>query len=162
MLSKKMEEALNKQVNAEMFSSYLYLAMAVDFEAKNFGGFAKWLEVQSKEEMGHAMKFVKHIQDRRGRVTLAAIAEPPAEWDTPLAAFQAVLGHEKKITGLVNGLVELAAKEKDNATGVALQWFVTEQVEEEKNADLIVEQLKKIGDSFHGLMMLNSVLGQRS
>ncbi|MBM4032076.1 MAG: ferritin [Planctomycetes bacterium] len=162
MLSKKMEEALNKQLNAELFSSYLYLAMAADFEAKNLPGFAHWLKVQAKEEHGHGMKFYEHINDRRGRVTLAAIAAPPAEWKTPLAAFEVVLEHEKKVTGLINALVELAAKEKDNATGVMLQWFVTEQVEEEKNADYIVAQLGMIGESAHGLIMLDRALAQRS
>ncbi|MBM4038842.1 MAG: ferritin [Planctomycetes bacterium] len=162
MLSKKMEEALNKQVNAELFSSYLYLAMAADFEAKNLPGIAHWLALQAKEENGHAMKFYGYIADRRGRVTLAAIAAPPAEWATPLAAFEAVLAHEQKVTGLINGLVELAAKEKDNATGVMLQWFVTEQVEEEKSADYIVAQLRMIGESAHGLIMLDRALAQRS
>ncbi|HPD15244.1 MAG TPA: ferritin [Planctomycetota bacterium] len=161
MLSKKMEEALNKQVNAELFSSYLYLAMAADFEAKNLPGFAHWLKLQAKEENGHALKLYEYINDRRSRVTLAAIAAPPAEWATPLAAFEAVLAHEQKVTGLINKLVELAAAEKDNATGILLQWFVTEQVEEEKNADAIVAQLKMIGESPHGLIMLDRALAQR-
>ena len=161
MLSKKMEEALNKQVNAELFSSYLYLAMAADFEAKNLPGIAHWLKAQAKEENGHAMKFYEYINDHRGRVTLAAIAAPPAEWATPLAAFEAVLAHEQKVTGLISGLVALAAEEKDNATGVLLQWFVTEQVEEEENADAIVQQLKMIGDKAHALTMLDRALAQR-
>ena len=162
MLSKKMEEALNKQVNAELFSSYLYLAMAADFEAKNLPGIAHWLGLQAKEENGHGMKFYGYINDRRGRVTLAAIAAPQAEWATPLAAFEAVLAHEEKVTGLINGLVALAAEEKDNATSVLLQWFVTEQVEEEKNADAIVAQLKMVGDKPHALIMLDRALAQRS
>lgn len=161
MLSKKMEEALNKQVNAELFSSYLYLAMAADFEAKNLPGFAHWLKLQAKEENGHALKLYEYINDRRSRVTLAAIAAPPAEWATPLAAFEAVLAHEQKVTGLIHKLVELAAAEKDNATGIFLQWFVTEQVEEEKNADAIVAQLKMIGEAPHGLIMLDRALAQR-
>jgi len=162
MLSKKMEAALNKQVNAELFSSYLYLAMAADFEARNLPGIAHWLRAQAREENGHGMKFYGYINDRRGRVTLAAIAAPQAEWASPLAAFEAVLGHEEKVTGLINNLVALAAEEKDNATSVLLQWFVTEQVEEEKNADAIVQQLKMIGDSPHGLIMLDRALAQRS
>ncbi len=162
MLSKKMEEALNKQVNAELFSSYLYLAMAADFEAKNLPGFAHWLKVQAKEETGHAMKFFEYINDRRARVALAAIAGPQAAWKTPLAAFEEVLSHEQKVTGLINGLIELAAKEKDPATVVLLQGFATEQVEEEKNADAIVAQLRMIGDSAHGLIMLDRALAQRS
>ena len=162
MLSKKMEAALNKQVNAELFSSYLYLAMAADFEARNLPGIAHWLRAQAREENGHGMKFYGYINDRRGRVTLAAIAAPQAEWASPLAAFEAVLGHEEKVTGLINNLVALAAEEKDNATSVLLQWFVTEQVEEEKNADGIVQQLKMIGDSPHGLIMLDRALAQRS
>ena len=162
MLGRKMEEALNKQANAELFSSYLYLAMAYDFEAKNLPGFAHWLKVQAKEENGHAMRFFEYINDRRSRVSLAAIAEPQATWKTPLAAFEEVLAHEQKVTGLINALVELAAKEKDTATGVMLQSFVTEQVEEEKNADYIVAQLKMIGDSAHGLIMLDRALAQRN
>jgi len=162
MLSKRVEEALNKQVNTELFSSYLYLAMAADFEAKNFPGIAHWLKVQAKEENGHGMKFYEYISDRRGRIALAAIAAPQAEWATPLAAFEAVLAHEEKVTGLINALVALAAEVKDNATAVLLQWFVTEQVEEEKNADAIVQQLKRIGDSPHGLIMLDRALAQRS
>jgi len=161
MLSKKMEEALNKQVNAELFSSYLYLAMAADFEAKNLPGFAHWLKLQAQEENGHAMKFYEYINDRRGRVTLGAIAAPPAEWDSPLAAFEAVLAHEGKVTGLINGLVELADAENDVATGIMLQWFVSEQVEEEKSADAIVQQLKMIGDRTQGLLMLDRALAQR-
>jgi len=161
MLSKKMEEALNKQVNAELFSSYLYLAMAADFEAKNLPGFAHWLKLQAQEENGHAMKFYEYINDRRGRVTLGAIAAPPAEWPSPLAAFEAVLAHEEKVTGLINGLVELADAENDVATGIMLQWFVSEQVEEEKSADAIVQQLKMIGDRTQGLLMLDRALAQR-
>lgn len=162
MLSKTMEEALNKQVNAELYSSYLYLAMAADFESKNLPGIAHWLKAQAREEYGHAMKIYEHINDRLGRARLAAIAAPPEEWASPLAAFEAVLAHERKVTGLINGLVELAAQEKDHATGIFLQWFVTEQVEEEKSADAIVAQLRMIGESAHGLIMLDRALAQRS
>jgi ferritin len=160
-LSEKMEKALNDQINAELFSSYLYQAMAADFQAKNWKGFAAWLRAQAGEEQGHAMKFAKYVEDRLGRVTLKAIAEPPAEWASPLAAFEAVAEHEAKVTGLINKLVALAAAEKDNATSILLQWFVTEQVEEEAHADDIVQKLRRIKDSVHGLFMLDSILGQR-
>jgi len=160
-LSKKMEKALNDQINAELYSSYLYQAMAADFQAKNWKGFAHWMRVQAGEEQGHAMKFAKYVEDRLGRVTLRAIEAPPAEWATPLAAFEAVAEHEAKVTSLINKLVELAAAEKDNATSILLQWFVTEQVEEEANADEIVQKLRLIKDSVHGLFMLDSILGQR-
>ena len=128
--------------------------MAADFQAKNWKGFAHWMRVQAGEEQGHAMKFAKYIEERLGRVTLREIAAPPAEWATPLAAFEAGQEHEAKVTGLINKLVNLAAAEKDNATSILLQWFVTEQVEEEANADDIVQKLRLIKESVHGLFML--------
>lgn len=161
MIDKKMLEALNEQMNAEMYSSYLYLAMAAWFKDLNWGGFAKWLEVQSREEMGHAMKLYSFIDERNGRIQLKAIAAPPAEWKGPLDAFKAVLAHEEKVTGLIHGLVKLAADVDDPATSIFLQWFVTEQVEEEANATDIVDKLEKIGDAKQGLFMLDHALGER-
>jgi ferritin len=161
MLSKKVSQAINEQINAEMYSSYLYLAMAAYFEANNLPGFGKWMHVQAKEEHGHAMKFYKYVYDRLDRVTLKAIAAPPSEWKSPLAAFQEVLKHERKVTGLIHKLAELAEGEKDYATSVLLQWFITEQVEEEANADALVHKLTAIKDSANGLLMLDHQLGKR-
>jgi len=162
MLSKKMEEALNKQLNAEAYSSYLYLAMSASLEAQNLPGSAHWMRVQSQEELGHVMKFYKYIVERRGRVTLRAIEAPPAEWDSPLAAFEEAFRHEQKVTGLINELVELAAKEKDPATGVFLQWFVSEQVEEEASVDKVVQVLRLAGKAPGGLLVIDHKLGERS
>jgi ferritin len=161
MIGKKMLDALNEQINAELYSSYLYLAMAADFEAKNLKGFAKWMEVQAKEEAGHAKKLYDFLVDRGGRVALKAIAAPPPEWKSPLAAFEEAYAHEQKVTGLIHKLADLAAAEKDHAAAVMLQWFVTEQVEEEANASEIVEKLKLIKDHPQGLLMMDGHLGQR-
>jgi len=122
-----MEQALNNQLNAELYSSYLYLAMAAHFESTSLKGFANWMTVQAQEELAHAMKFYNYIVERGGRVRLAAIAEPVAEWDSPLAVFQAVYAHEQKVTGLINDLMKLAREEQDNACEIFLQWFVTER-----------------------------------
>jgi len=161
MIAKKMQDALNEQINAELYSSYLYLAMAADFEAKNLKGFAHWMEVQANEEAGHAKKFYDFVLDRGGRVALKAIAAPPAEWKSPLAAFEEVYAHEQKVTALIHKLVELAAEERDHAASVMLQWFVSEQVEEEANACEILEKLRLIKDHSQGLLMLDGHLAQR-
>ncbi len=161
MLSDKMQDALNAQLKAEMFSSNLYLAMAAYFDAQNLGGFAHWLKVQAKEELGHAMKFYGHINDRLGRVTIGALEEPQAEWDTPLAAFEAVFEHECKISAMIRDLLELAGQEKDPAAAQFLQWFIAEQVEEEGQADAIVQNLKRIGAATGPLMMYDAVLHKR-
>jgi ferritin len=161
MLKSAIEDAMNHQINAEIYSSYLYLSMAADFEEKSLRGMAHWMQIQAKEEWGHAMKFFKYIVDRGGRVTLTAIATPPNKWDSPHAVFEAVYQHETDVTSLIDKLVELAAAEKDYASGVFLQWFVNEQVEEEANATEILHQLKMVGDSKQGLFMLDRHLSQR-
>lgn len=161
MLSKKMEDALNQQINAELYSSYLYLSMAAHFHSVNLPGIANWMEVQAKEENGHGMKLYGYVHDRLGRVALKAIAAPETEWASPLAAFQAVAEHEQKVTGMINKLVEQARDEKDYATDSMLTWFVSEQVEEEASADAIVQQLKMIKDSGSGLLMLDKALAKR-
>ncbi|HPR64481.1 MAG TPA: ferritin [Thermoanaerobaculia bacterium] len=161
MLSKKMEQALNEQINRELFSSYLYLSMAAYFEDSNLPGFASWMQVQSQEEYMHAMKFYSFIHERRGRVTLKAIEEPKPKWKSPLDAFQEAFKHEQFITGHINELANMALKDKDHATHIFLQWFITEQVEEENSADEIVQKLKMIGDSQQGLFMLNREMGFR-
>jgi ferritin len=161
-INKKMLDAINEQINAELYSAYMYLSMSAYFESVNLPGFAKWMKIQWQEEIGHADKFFNYIHERGGQVTLKAIDQPPAKWKSPLDAFEATLAHEQKVTGLIDDLVALARKEKDNATEVLLQWYVTEQVEEEKNADQIVRQLKMIKDSSGGLIMLDHHLGKRT
>jgi len=161
MLSKKMEDALNKQLNAEMFSGYLYLSMSADFETKALTGFAHWMAVQAKEELEHAKKFYHYILERGGKVKLAQIDAPKNEWDSPLSAFSDAYEHEKKITKSIYELLELAQQEKDYATQEMLQWFVKEQVEEEAQTQLIVEQLKLIGDSKNGWFALDHRLSKR-
>ncbi len=162
MLSPKIEEALNDQLNAEYYSSYLYLSMAAYFESINLPGFAHWMRIQTQEEAAHVTKFFDFVVERAGRVKLAAIDAPPTEWDSPLAAFEAALEHERHVTGLVNRLVDLSLSESDHATNNFLQWFVAEQVEEEAAADGIVQQLRFVKDAPGGLFMLDRELGRRS
>jgi ferritin len=161
MISQKIQDALNEQVNAELYSAYMYLSMATYFESASLSGFANWMNIQTQEEVPHAMKIYKFIEERMGRVILKAIDGPPTEWDSPLAAFEAVFAHEQKVTGLINGLVDLAIKENDHATRGFLQWFVDEQVEEEASADAIVQQLKLMKDAPGALYMLDKEMAQR-
>jgi ferritin len=161
MVSKKMEIALNEQVNAELYSAYLYLSMESYFKSKNLNGFANWMRVQTQEEMTHVMKIYDFIDERGGRITLKAIEGPPTEWDSPLTVFEAVYEHEQMVTGLVNDLVNLAIAEKDHATNSFLQWFVNEQVEEESSADQVVQQLKMMENAPGGIFMFDRELGQR-
>jgi len=161
MIGKKMEEALNGQVNAELYSAYLYLSMAAYFESGNLPGFANWMRVQAQEEQFHAMKFYDYINERGGRVILEQIEAPPAEWDSALAVFEAVSAHEQKVTALINQLVDLAIQQKDHATNSFLRWFVDEQVEEEDNAGKIVGQLKLIKDSPEALFLMDKELSRR-
>ena len=161
MLSKKMLDELNKQVNAELYSSYLYLSMAAYFESINLKGFANWMKIQAQEEVTHAMKFFDYINERGGRVTLDTIKKPPAEWKSPLDVFENTYKHEVNVTKMINSLVDLAIKEKDHATYNMLQWFVAEQVEEEASADAIRHQLKFIGKDGRGLLMLDRELSRR-
>ncbi len=161
MLSDRMLKVLNEQINHELFSAYLYLAMAAQFQSQNLKGFAHWMEVQAKEESGHALKLYGFVNERGGRVGLKGIDAPQESWATPLAAFEAALAHERKVTGLIHKLADAAQSEKDHATAVFLQWFVTEQVEEEANALEIAEKLRMVGDSAQGLLMLDGILGQR-
>jgi ferritin len=162
MLNEKMEKALNDQLNAEMYSSYLYLSMAAYFQSINLSGFSTWMRVQTQEEMVHAMKFYDFINERGGRVTLGQIEGPPTEWESPLAAFEAALKHEQKVTGLINSLMDLALEGRDHATQIFLQWFVTEQVEEEDSANEVIQKIKLMGDAQGGLFMIDRELGQRT
>ena len=162
MLNKKMEKALNDQLNAEMYSSYLYLSMAAYFQSINLSGFSTWMRVQTQEEMVHAMKFYDFINERGGRVALGQIEGPPTEWESPLDAFEAALEHEQKVTGLINTLMDLALEGRDHATQIFLQWFVTEQVEEEDSANEVIQKIKLMGDAQGGLFMIDRELGQRT
>jgi ferritin len=161
MLSKKMEKALNDQVNAELFSAYLYCSMAAYFEAINLRGCAQWMRVQTQEEMGHAAKFFDFIIERGSRVVLQALDKPQTQWKSPSAAFEAALKHEQYITGRINNLVNLAIQEKDHATNSFLKWFVDEQVEEEASVTEIVEKLKMVKNAPGGMFMIDRELGQR-
>jgi ferritin len=161
VLKKKMLKALNDQINAEMFSSYLYLSMESYFQSISLTGFAAWMRAQVQEELMHGMKFYGFVGERGGKVTLEAIAKPESVWASPLAAFEAIQKHEEHVTSLINDLVDLAISEKDHATNNFLQWFVSEQVEEEASVGEIVEKLKLIKDNPSGLFMMDAELGKR-
>ncbi len=160
-MNSEIESAFNEQLNAELFSSYLYLSMAAHFESQNLKGMAHWMRMQAQEENMHGMKFFDFINERGGKVTLAKIKEPKTEWSSPLDVFEDTCAHESKVTGLINGLVDLSLSEKDHASNGFLQWFVTEQVEEEATAQEIRDKLKLIGDSPVVLFMIDQELGQR-
>jgi ferritin len=161
MLGKKLEDAFNEQINRELYSGYLYLSMAAYCEAENLPGFARWMRAQAQEEAGHAMRFFDYVNSRGGRVVLKAIEMPTPVWKSPLEMFQQVQEHERKVTGSINRLYELAVMEKDYAAQVELQWFITERVEGEQNAGEVVDQLKRVGDQPMGLLVLDRQLGER-
>ena len=160
-MTERMEEALNKQLNAELYSAYMYLSMTAWFEAMNLDGFASWMKAQALEEVEHAMKFYNFINERGGRVRLMPIEGPPTDWDSPVDVFEAAYKHEQYVTSLINDLVNLALEEKDHATQIFLQWFVTEQVEEEASFSAILEKLRMVGESPGPLFMMDRELGQR-
>jgi len=162
MLNKKMEQALNAQINAELYSSYLYYAMSAHFQNINFPGMANWMKVQAQEELIHVQKYFDFIGDRSGAVALSAVDAPPKKWASPLAAFEAALEHEQLVTSKINKLAELATQIKDHATLNFLQWFIAEQVEEEATAEAIVHKLRLIGDAKQGLFFLDRELGMRA
>lgn len=162
MLSDTMLQQMNEQVKHEMASAYLYLSMAAHFESVNLSGLASWMRVQAGEEQEHALKFFDHILDRGGKVSLQAIGQPPVDFTTPLAVFEKVLAHEQQVTALIHKLYALAVQEADYASQLFLAWFVTEQVEEEKNASTIVETLKLIGDKSNAIYQLDHQLGKRA
>jgi ferritin len=161
MLAEKMQKALNSQLNAELYSSYLYLAMNAYFKSVNLNGFANWMYYQAQEELMHSMKFYDFITQRGGKVQLIEVKAPPAQWDSPLAVFEATLEHEQKVTGLINGLVDIALEQHDHATQIFLQWFVSEQVEEEESVGGVLEQLKLMGEAQGGLFMMDRELAKR-
>ena len=161
MLDTKVETAFNEQINAELFSAYLYLSMAAYFENKNFSGMALWMKKQANEEIEHAMKFFQYIVDKGGSVQLKAIEKPSQKWKNTLDVFENAYQHECKVTSLIHKLVDLTKKQNDHASFIFLQWFVTEQVEEEATALAIVEKLKIIKDHGPALLMLDRELGTR-
>jgi ferritin len=161
MLSKKMEDAFNDQINAEMASAYLYLAMAAHCEDNNLKGFGHWLRAQNNEEVGHAMKIFDYVLERGGKVALKAIEAPAAEFGSPAEVFAKVLAHEQHVTARITSLYELAVAEKDYASQIFLQWFISEQVEEEASASEIIERMKLAGDKGSALVWLDKELGKR-
>ena len=161
MIPEKLREALIDQINHEYFSSYLYLAMSADFSSKNLDGFASWMRIQAQEEAIHAMKIFDFLIERGEKIVLKAIEKPQETWETPLAAIEAALNHEKFITAKINDLVDLAIDTKDHSSFSFLQWFVDEQVEEEATADAILQKIKMIKDSSGALFYINKELGGR-
>lgn len=161
MFTQKLQDAINEQINAELYSAYLYLAMAADLEDKNLPGFAHWMRLQHDEEQVHALKLFDFMLDRGGRVKLKAIGEPPSTWASVLEIFENAFAHEQKVTGLIHALYALALEENDYPTQSLLQWFIDEQVEEEKNASDAVAQLQMTGDFGPGLLMMDREMAQR-
>jgi ferritin len=161
MISKKMSKALAKQINAEMYSAYLYLSMSAHCTHANLNGAAKWLMAQAGEEMTHARKFYDYLNSQGERVVLEAIGKPPSEFESLKDVFEAVLTHERKVTGMIGKLADLAASENDHATGIFMQWFVTEQVEEEESAGEVLARLELAGDAKGALFMIDRELGAR-
>jgi ferritin len=161
MLSKTIQDALNEQIKNELFSSYLYLSMSAYCAESNLPGFASWMRVQSSEENTHAMKFFSYILERNGHIELQALDKPQAKFSSPMELFKQVLEHEKKVTGMINTLYELAVKEKDYPTQIMLEWFITEQLEEEKTAGEIIQLLTMVGENGPALLMLDRQLAAR-
>jgi ferritin len=161
MLSKKMQKALNEQINEELGSAYLYFAMSSWFKAQNLEGFASWLQVQAREETGHALKFYGYLHDQRADAELLALPAPKKSWKSALDAFEDTLKHEKFITGRINDLVTLAQGDKDNATLVLLHWFISEQVEEEATAQTVVDKLKMVAQHPGGVYLVDREMAAR-
>lgn len=161
MISPKIQDAINAQINAEFWSAYLYLSMGMHFEAEGHTGIANWFRIQFKEEQAHAEIFINYLLSRGGHVELKAIADVPTTWESPLAAYTDTLAHEEKVTALINNLYALAEAEHDYATRGKLDWFVAEQVEEEETAKSLIDRLKLIGDNGLALYMLDQELAQR-
>lgn len=161
MISKKMNEVLNGQVNAELYSSYLYLAMSSWFSEKSLSGFAGWMRAQAQEELFHSIKILDYILERGGKVQLETIEKPKGSWSSPLEVIQETADHEAKVTGLINDLVDAALQERDHAANIFLQWFVAEQVEEEASVGEVVEKMKMIGDDSAGMFAMDMEMGKR-
>jgi len=161
MISPKLQDAINAQINAEFWSAYLYLSMGMHFENEGHAGLANWFRIQFKEEQAHAEIFINYLNSRGGRVVLAPIAEVPTTWESPLAAFEATLAHEEKVTAMINNIYALAEAEHDYATRGKLDWFVAEQVEEEDTARGLIDRLKLIGDNGLALYTIDQELASR-
>ena len=161
-LSKPVQDAMNAQVQKELASAYLYLAMAAYFSESTLNGFAHWMRIQGREELGHALKFFDYLHDRNGHVALLAIPQPDGGWTSPLAAFEAARKHEEVVSASIREIYDLAVKEKDYPSQALLQWFMVEQVEEEKTSREIVDTLTMMGDNRVGLLMYDKELGQRN
>lgn len=161
MISKKMQSAIDEQINAEIWSAYLYLSMSAYFERQNLRGFANWMKIQWQEEVTHAIKFFDYVHSRGGQVNLKPIAAVQIDWKNSIDVFKDTLEHEQHVTALINNLANIAIEEKDHATNSMLQWFIAEQVEEEANAEQILVQLKMIGDNGYGMLMLDRELATR-
>jgi len=162
MIGQRMRDALNDQIMHETFSAYLYVSMAAYFHDAGLDGMAQWMKAQAQEELGHALRFFNHINERGGRIELQAIERPKSTWNSPLDAFNAALDHEKFITGRIDELAKIADEENDRAAGIMLQWFVTEQVEEEDSVAKVINALQLVGEKGPGPLMLDRELGQRS
>ena len=162
MLNKRVEEAINAQINAEMWSAYLYLSMSAYCQDQGYTGMANWFAIQFKEEQDHAMILFKYITSRGGVVKLEKIDTVPTEWESTLNVVEETLKHEQKVTSLINDLYKVASEENDFATKSMLKWFIDEQVEEEENAQTIIDNLKMIKDNGYGLYMLDKELGART
>ncbi len=162
MISSKLQDAINAQINAEFWSAYLYLSMAMHFESEGHAGLANWFKVQFREEQAHAEIFMNYLNSRGGRVMLSNIDEVPTTWNSPLDAFEHTLAHEEKVTAMINNLYALAAEERDYATCNKLDWFVSEQVEEEETARGLIDRLKLIGDNGLALYTINQELATRT
>lgn len=161
-MKETIQKAFNEHLNAEFYSAYLYLSMANYFASENLDGMASWMQIQTDEERLHAMKFIDFINERDGRVVLKAIDEPKFEWESPLHAFKDAYAHECEISAKINALADLAIKENDHAANQFLQWFISEQVEEEATALTIVGKLEMVGDHSMGLLMMDQELGRRT
>lgn len=162
MVSEKVGKALNEQIKVETESAYLYLAMAADLHSKGYDGMAAWMRVQAREELGHSLKFFDHLTERNAPIELEAVAKPKTTWGSPLEIFEDAYKHELFVTGKINDLVRLANEASDYPVGILLQWFVTEQVEEESNTSKAAETLRRIGASGSGLVMIDRQLGKRA
>jgi ferritin len=161
MISKKLNDALNGQINAELYSSYLYLSMSAWFSAKGLPGFANWMRCQAQEELFHATKMFDYVNERGGKVALAAIAKPDSKWDSPLAVLEQTAKHEEHVTRLINDLVNCALDERDHASNIFLQWYVTEQVEEEASVGDVLSKLKMVGKDSAGMFAMDLEMGKR-
>jgi ferritin len=161
MIDEKMQKALNQQIKEEFYSSYLYISMSAHFQAEGLSGFSNWFRIQAQEELAHTVRVFDFIGDRGGRVEFHSVEAPPVDWESPIAAFEAVLQHEQEVTARINTLIELSFEVRDHATSSFLQWFVDEQVEEEGSVQDILAKLRLVGNDGQGLFMVDQELAKR-